>query len=106
MFRLPPGAPQSGRHHLLHAGNLPDLDTFQPTLTDILNDVTLQLHLQWADLPPFSKPPAATLYHHVAEYLMHEMDLLRREDDLLCRWTHRTLRPDDHRRLCILHWTI
>ncbi len=91
---------------LLQAGNLPDFDTFQPTLTDFRTDVTLQLHLQWADLPPFSKPPAATLYHHVAKYLMYEMDLLHREDDLLHRWTHSTLGLDDHHRLCILHWTI
>ncbi len=99
-------SPNPGGINLFQASNLPDLDTFQPTLANFHSNVTLQLHLQWAKLPPFSKPPPATLYHNVTEYLMYKMDLLCREDDHLCRWTHRTLGPDNHCRLCILHWTI
>ncbi len=95
-----------GGVELIHTNNLPNFGSFQPSSTDFSSNETLHLHLQWMELPPFSKPPLATLYCHVAEYLMHKMDFLHWEDDLLRRWTHRTLGPTDHRHLCILHWTI
>ncbi len=102
----PPKVPALGGIKLLQFNTLPNFVTFQPTPIDFSSNASLDLHLWWAELPAYSKPPQAPLYYHVTEYLMFEMNLLSREDNLLCRWTHGTIGPTDHCQLYILNWMI
>ncbi len=70
---------------LIRATPLPDFITFTPSNDDYNTNATLDLHLHWEDLPEYSQPSHAALYHHAAEYLMFKLDMLNWEDNLLNR---------------------